>query len=156
MSGKRPSQSRGGSVPDGRYGPTGRDLRKKGRRRKARWIAFTVMVIILLGLVAFITYYNLGPKPIEANRTTFNKLPGNAMEMTMRVHRDEPDRASVCVVRVRSKNGLETGRREVLVPPGQDSVSTVIQSTRPPVTASVVGCSYNIPAYLSTGERPKE
>lgn len=143
-------------MPDGRYGPTPRDLRKKGRRHKARWIAFIVMVVLLLGLVAFITYYNLGPKPIEANRTTYHQLPGNAMEVTMRVHRDEPDRASVCLVRVRSIDGLETGRREVLVPPGQGSVRTVVQSTRPPVTASVVGCSYNIPSYLSTGERPKE
>lgn len=113
-------------------------------------------MVLVLGLVAFVTYYNLGPKPIEADRTSFEQLPGDALELHMNVRRDDPDQAGVCVVRVRSIDGLETGRREVFVPAGVDSVSTVIKSTQPPVTASVVGCSYNIPPYMSTPQRSME
>ena len=121
-----------------------------------RWIGLVLMLVIVLGLIAFVAYYNLGPKPIEANSVRYTKLSDHSMEMTIQVDRDQPQQASVCVVRVRAMNGLETGRREVLVPAGQGSVRTVVQSTRPPVTASVVGCSYNVPSYMSTEAPPLE
>lgn len=164
MSSRRPGKSPGGSVPDGRYSPSQRvsdsanmrhSQRKMGAFHKLRWVAFAILVAIVLGLIGFVTYYNLGPKPIEADSVSYQRLTEHSMEMTVRVDRDEPGRASVCVVRVRSFNGLETGRKEVLFAAGRSSVRTVVQSTRPPVTASVVGCSYNVPSYLSTQERPK-
>ena len=134
----------GRTLPEGRYGRSSRPV-----SRRARWIAAAVAVAAgsVLGYVA---YTNLGTAPIETERTGFTDLPGNALRMTFTVTRDQPDRPAVCIVRVRGRAGNETGRKEVLVPPGGSAtlVSTVIQSTEEPVTADVFGCSYEVPAYL--------
>jgi len=49
------------------------------------------------------------------------------------------------------QDGDEAGRREVLVRPGGDTVraTTVLKTSKPPVTGEVFGCSYQVPAYLS-------
>lgn len=142
-----------GAVPADRYGKAPHGGRRA--RRGPLWLA-ALAAVLVGGVIAFIAYRNLGSTPIEASRTTFRQLPGNALELTISVERDEPQRAGVCVVRVRSIKGVETGRREVLLPPGAESVTTVVKSTEPPVTASVVGCTYNVPPYMSTLQRPME
>jgi Domain of unknown function (DUF4307) len=67
------------------------------------------------------------------------------------VVRQEPQRPAVCIVRARSQDGDETGRKEVYVPPGGDSVlaSTLLRTSRRPVTGEVYGCSYDVPPYLA-------
>ncbi|GAA3060602.1 DUF4307 domain-containing protein [Actinokineospora globicatena] len=140
----------GRTPPEGRYG-----ARKAPRSKR------TAVVLVVLGLaagivVAFLGYQNLGTAPIEAERTAFNGEPGNRMRMTFDVTRTTPERAAVCVVRVRGIDGSETGRKEVYIAPGQDSVrmTTTIASSGEPVTADVFGCSYQVPAYLSTAQPP--
>ena len=137
-------------LPEGRYRSRGRPT-----SRRTYWIVGGC-AIVLGGLVAYLAYVNLGGAPIETERTGFENLPGNAMRLTFDVTRDQPERAAVCIVRVRSQDGGEGGRKEVLIPPGGTprTVSTVIQSGSPPVTADVVGCSYQVPVYLSTTMRP--
>lgn len=138
------------TLPEGRYG--------KSRARPSRrtyWI--TGVLAVALGVVAtYLAYTNLGATPIETQRTAFANLPDNAMRLTFDVTRDQPERPAVCIVRVRGIDGAEGGRKEVLVPPGgrPRSVSTVIRSTTEPVTAEVFGCSYQVPAYLSTATPP--
>ena len=54
-------------------------------------------------------------------------------------------------MRVRSKGGSETGRREVLVPPSDQTtvqVTTTVKSYQPPVMADIYGCGTNVPGYL--------
>ena len=133
-----------GQLPEGRYG-----------RRAAtshRWtIAFGLVVAVLLGLaVAVIGYRNLGTTPIQTETVSFTLLPGNAVRLRFNVVRDDPSRAAVCIVRARSRDGEETGRKEVYVPPtvGPVVLSTVVQTSRPPVVADVYGCSFQVPAYL--------
>ncbi|MBM7771880.1 hypothetical protein JOD54_002084 [Actinokineospora baliensis] len=140
----------GRTPPEGRYG-----ARKAPRSRR------TAIVLVTLGLVvgtavAYVGYRNLGSAPIEAERTAFSPEPGNRMRMTFEVTRSTPERAAVCVVRVRGIDGAEGGRKEVYVPPGQASVrmTTVVASSTEPVTADVFGCSYQVPAYLSTTQPP--
>jgi hypothetical protein len=56
-----------------------------------------------------------------------------------------------CIVRVRSRDGGETGRREVLVPPANEAtvqVTTTLKSSKPPVLADVYGCGTDVPGYL--------
>jgi hypothetical protein len=56
-----------------------------------------------------------------------------------------------CIVRVRSKDGSETGRREVLVPPSDQAtvqVTTTVKSFQRPVMADIYGCGTNVPGYL--------
>ena len=136
-----------GQLPEGRYG-----RRASGRSRWA--IPAGLVVAALLGLaVAVIGYRNLGTTPIQGQAVSFILLPGNAVQLRLSVVRDDPSRAAVCIVRARSLDGEETGRREVYVPPaaGPIVLSTVVQTSRPPVAADVYGCSLAVPAYLVPG-----
>ena len=68
--------------------------------------------------------------------------------MTVNVTRDDPSRPVVCIVRARSIDGSETGRREVLVPPSTQKtvqVTTVVKTSRPPVVGDVYGCGTDVP-----------
>jgi hypothetical protein len=78
-------------------------------------------------------------------------IDDGSVRVTFQVVRRQPDRAAVCIVRARSIDGDETGRKEVYVPPGPRSVlaETVLRTSRRPVTGEVFGCSYEVPGYLA-------
>jgi len=126
--------------------------RKKPRTKLKRWQAwtFTAVALVASGVAAYIGYQNLAGAPIEAQRIGYEERPNNAVEITVDVTRDDPAREAVCIVRARNLSGQESGRKEILVPPEQGRMSTVIQSIGRPVTADVYGCSYDIPEYLSS------
>ncbi|MDQ4010681.1 MAG: DUF4307 domain-containing protein [Actinomycetota bacterium] len=140
-------------LPEGRYGP-----RAIGRRR--RWAApIGLLLAVLAGLVvAVIGYRNLGSTPVQGEALGFALLNGNAdthpetyeVELRLNVIRDDPSQPAVCIVRARSRDGEETGRKEVYVPPAAGSMvlTTVVRASRPPVTADVYGCSLAVPPYL--------
>ena len=134
-----------GRLPEGRYG-----RRWAGTRR--RWVVLlTVLVAALAGLgVAVLGYRNLGPAPVRAEVTGYTVLAADAVQLRVVVSRDDPSRPAVCIVRARSRDGEETGRRELYVPPasGPLPLTTVVHTSRPPVTADVYGCSFQVPAYL--------
>ena len=55
------------------------------------------------------------------------------------------------IVRARSIDGSESGRREVLVPPSAQKtvqVTTIVKASRPPVVGDVYGCGTDVPSYL--------
>ncbi|HET9142019.1 DUF4307 domain-containing protein [Actinophytocola sp.] len=134
------------ALPEGRYGNRGRPA-----SRRTVWIVAACAIVVGTAL-GYVAYTNLGSAPIEAERTGYADLPGDALRMTFTVTRDHPERAAVCIVRVRGRDGAEGGRKEVLIPPGGSTtpMSTDIQSTNDPVTADVFGCSYEVPAYLQS------
>jgi len=108
-------------------------------------------VALLVGLtVAVVGYRNLANPPIDGQRLGFTLRDESSVEIQFEVTRKDPSRPGVCLVRARSLDGDETGRKEVYVPPGEDRVvlSTVVRTSRPPVTAEVYGCSMQVPAYL--------
>jgi hypothetical protein len=134
-----------GRLPEGRY----------GRREAGSGHRWTVPVGLLLAVtagvvVAVIGYRNLATTPIQGKAVGFTLLAGNAVQLRVSVLRDDPVHPAVCIVRARSLDGEETGRREVYVPPavGPIVLSTVVHTSRPPVTADVYGCSMQVPAYL--------
>jgi hypothetical protein len=135
------------ALPEGRYG-TGR---AQAPRRWRRWL-FLAIALLVSGVIAWVAYVNLGSAPIDAERIAFSAKPGNAMEITINVTRDDDSKPGVCVVRTRDKTGAESGRKELLVPAGAkyNRMTTTIKSIGEPVTADVYGCSYDIPRYLST------
>ena len=98
-----------GQLPEGRYGRRGSVARRwavalgcaRGARRRGG---------------AVIGYRNLGTTPIQGEALGFSLLPGNAVQLRLNVIRDDPSRPAVCIVRARSRDGEETGRREVYVP----------------------------------------
>ncbi|MFF5992432.1 DUF4307 domain-containing protein [Prauserella flavalba] len=135
------------ALPEGRYG----SARPSGRAPRGwqKWL-FGALVLLIGGGAAYIGYSNIGSAPIEAQRVGFAERPGNAMEITIDVARDDTQRPGVCIVRVRDISGAESGRKEIYVPPGEERLSTVVRSITRPVTADVYGCSYNVPEYLSS------
>ena len=138
----------GAQLPEGRYG------RRAGGSRHRWAVRVGLLVAILVGLAAaVIGYHNLGSTPIKGEAVSFALQPGNAVQLRLSVIRDDPSRPAVCIVRARSRDGEETGRREVYVPPARGPVilSTVVHASRPPVTADVYGCSLQVPAYLVPG-----
>ncbi|SFB59836.1 protein of unknown function [Amycolatopsis marina] len=139
-----PGDSTTRSVPEGRYG--------RARRPAKRWQVWVLALVAVLAgsAAAYVAYLNLGAAPIEAQRIGFDELPDNAMEITLDVRRDDPQRPGMCIVRVRALDGTESGRREVFIPPGETVVTAAIQSVGRPVTADVFGCTYDVPSYLSS------
>jgi hypothetical protein len=137
-----------GQLPEGRYGP-------RGSRPRARWVRSLGMVLAaLVGLaVAVVGYHNFAEAPVDSRVLGFSLRSDNAVELRFEVLREDPERPAVCIVRARSRDGEETGRKEVYVPPagGPVELTTVIITSRPPVTADVYGCSLQIPPYLVPG-----
>ncbi|MGH4007464.1 MAG: DUF4307 domain-containing protein [Pseudonocardiaceae bacterium] len=142
-----------GQLPEGRYGP-------RGGGRPRRWVVpVGLLLAVLAGLVvATIGYRNLGSAPVQGETLGFTLLggiPGTGpeiygVEMRLNVIRDDPSRPAVCIVRARSLDGEETGRKEIYVPPSSGPIvlTTVVRTSRPPVTADVFGCSLAVPPYL--------
>ena len=131
---------------------------RKPARLPRRWRGALIVAgaIAVGGVATWLAYVNFGTAPIDTERVGFADLPHNAMRLTFTVTREHPDQPAVCIVDAQDVAGNESGRREVLVPPGgpQTTISAVIQNARPPVTADIFGCSYQVPAYLSTDVRP--
>ena len=123
-----------------------------GSRRRPRWLPPVLLVVVLLaGLGLAITgYRNYGSPPIEGRQTAFRVIDNGSVEITFQVVRKEPQRPAMCIVRARSIDGDETGRKEVYLPPGPRSAlaNTVLKTSRRPVTGEVFGCSYEVPSYL--------
>ncbi|WP_461122559.1 DUF4307 domain-containing protein [Saccharothrix stipae] len=134
------------ALPEGRYGTPRRAL-----PRWARW-SLPVIAVLIGGVVAWVGYRNLGTMPVEAKQTAFEVLGDDSVRITFEVVRQTPEQPVVCIVRARSQDGDEAGRREVLVEPSAGTVraTTVLKASKPPVTGEVFGCSYQVPAYLST------
>ncbi|MEU4800739.1 DUF4307 domain-containing protein [Actinosynnema sp. NPDC023587] len=134
------------ALPEGRYGTP--------RRRLPTWARWSlpVVAVVVGAVVAWVGFRNLGTKPVEAKQTAFEVLDGQSVEVTFEVVRETPEQAVVCIVRARSNDGDESGRREVLVPPGAATAyaTTVVRTSKEPTTGEVFGCSYQVPAYLST------
>jgi hypothetical protein len=140
----------GSTLMEDRYG-----ARPRRASRRTYWI-FGAIALVVSGVVAWIGYQNLGTAPIETQTTSFDNLPDDRMALRFDVTRDAPERPAVCIVRVLVLDGSEGGRKEVYIPPGASTttMTTVITSSGEPVTADVFGCSYQVPAYLSTNMPP--
>jgi len=110
-----------------------------------------LVFVVLAGLgLAIVGFRNYGSPPVEGRQTAFHVMDDGSVRVTLQVVREQPQRPAVCVVRARSVDGDETGRKEVFVPPGSRSVllDTVVRTSRRAVTGEVFGCSYEVPEYL--------
>jgi Domain of unknown function (DUF4307) len=133
--------------PAARYG------RQRLSRGKRRWIAVGLGVLVLvIGIViAVIASQRLGTGEVKGELGGYQLIDDETVQVTISVTRDDPSRPVVCIVRARSIDGSETGRREVLVPPSAQKtvqVTTVVKTSKPPVVGDVYGCGTNVPPYL--------
>jgi Domain of unknown function (DUF4307) len=134
--------------PAARYG------RQRLSRRSRRWIAIGLTGLILVAgvAIALVAWQRLGTD-VEGELGGYQLVDDETMSVTINVTRDDPSRPVACIVRARSIDGSETGRREVLVPPSSQDrvqVTTIVKSTRRPVAGDVYGCGTTVPSYLVT------
>ena len=133
--------------PAGRYGP------QRLSRSNRRWIAVGLGVLVLAaGIgIAVMAAQRLGTGEVKGELGGYHLVDDETVQVTITVTRDDPSRPVVCIVRARSIDGSETGRREVLVPPSAQKtvhVTTVVKTSRPPVVGDVYGCGTDVPSYL--------
>ena len=133
--------------PEARYGRS--RLSRVSRRRVV--IALAVLVVGAGTVVAVIGYQRLGTSDVAGSLAGYQVIDNETASVTISVTRSDPSRPVDCIVRVRSKDGGETGRREVLVPPSDQvtvQVTTMVRSSKPPVMADIYGCGTDVPGYL--------
>jgi hypothetical protein len=133
--------------PEARYGRS--RLSRVSRRRLI--IALAMLVVVAGLVVAVIGYQRLGTSDVAGSLAGYAVIDDETASVTISVTRSDPSRPVDCIVRVRSKDGSETGRREVLVPASDQAtvqVTTTVKSSKPPVMADIYGCGTDVPGYL--------
>jgi hypothetical protein len=132
--------------PQSRYG------RRHGSRPSRRWFIALSIVVVAAGVaLALITYQRVGRGDVEGTLAGYRLIDGQTVSVTISVTRKDPSRPVDCIVRVRAKDGSETGRREVLVPPSTQAtvqVTAVLKSSKPAVVGDIYGCGTDVPDYL--------
>jgi hypothetical protein len=128
-----------------------------GRSRLSRWLRRAIAVVVAAlvvatgAVIAIVGYQRLGHSDVEGTMAGYRLIDDETVQVTITVRRTDPSRPAVCIVRARSKDGSETGRRELLVPPSNQAsmqLTTTVKSSRPPVMGDVYGCGMNVPSYL--------
>ena len=133
--------------PQPRYGRT--RMSHAARRRVA--LVLAAVVLALGTLVAVIGDRRLGTGDVRGTLAGYQIIDDETVSVTISVTRPDPARPVDCIVRARSDDGSETGRREVLIPPAAAvtvQVTTIVKSSKPPVMGDIYGCGTDIPGYL--------
>ena len=134
--------------PTARYGRQ----RLTGSTRRRTVIASTVLVLGAGVAIAAVAFVRLGSPEVKGEAAAYRIIDPATVEVTVSVTRDDPSRPVVCIVRARSYDGDEVGRREVLVAPSTAKtvqVTTIVKTSEPPVVGDVYGCGTDVPSYLT-------
>jgi hypothetical protein len=133
--------------PTARYG----QQRLSRRTRRIVVVGLTALVVIAGVVIAGVAFTRFGSGDVEGELGGYRVIDPHTVEVTLSVTRDDPSRPVVCIVRARSLDGSESGRREVLVGPSTQKtvqVTTIVKTSKPPVVGDVYGCGTDVPAYL--------
>lgn len=110
-----------------------------------------MLVVVIAGIaIAIVASRRLGAAEVAGALSGYRLVDDSTVEVIISVTRDDPSRPAVCIVRARSVDGSETGRREVLIAASTQStvqVTTVVKAARPAV-GDVYGCGPDVPPYL--------
>ena len=139
--------SAGPSLPESRYGRA--PMPAATRRRLSFWLGVLVVVAgVGFALGAYQRFVNVD---VEGKAAAFDIVDDHSVAVTISVTRKDPSRPVVCIVRSKSKDGVETGRREVLVPASDAKtvqVRTTVTSFTRAAVGDVYGCGTDVPGYL--------
>lgn len=117
-------------------------------------VAIGGVVVVVVGVIgAFFAYQKFAVHEMDAEVTSYEIVDDSQLDVTLKVTRDDPSREAVCIVRARSRDGSETGRREVLVPSGTEGtvlITAPVFTSRDPGMGDLYGCSFDVPEYLTT------
>ena len=115
------------------------------------FVALSVVVVAAGVALALFTYQRMGRGDVDGTLAGYRLIDSRTVSVTISVTRKDPSRPVDCIVRVRAKDGSETGRREVLVPPSEQAtvqVTTVLKSSKPAAVGDIYGCGTEVPGYL--------
>lgn len=133
--------------PVARYGS-----RELPRRTRRLILAVAVALVVVAGVVlAVVAWQRLGTSDVKGELTAYQLVDSQTVSVTIGVTRKDPSQPVVCVVRARSIDGSETGRREILVLPSPHDtvqVTAIVRTTKPPAMGDVYGCGTDVPSYL--------
>jgi hypothetical protein len=120
-------------------------------KRRRLTIALTTLAVAAGVAVAATAYQRFEGTAVEGKTVAFDVLDGQTVSVTISVTRDDPAISVVCIVRARSHDGAETGRREILIEPSEAKtvqVTADVTSYRRPFVGDIYGCGTDIPPYL--------
>jgi hypothetical protein len=125
--------------PPGRYG-----RRREPRRRRPWLVAGLALVTVVVGaLVAVRLYKNYGDPAYDAQVVTYTDISDQGLTLVFRVTIPEGEQVN-CVLRARSRDGIEVGHQELLVrdQPGDGTtqVTQRIATTARPMIGEVLRC----------------
>lgn len=132
-----------------RYGPAPMPAQAR-RRVTAGLVALTILLAVGLAVIA---YQRFEGAAVRGEMAGYEILDDRTVAVTISVTRKNPAQPVVCIVRVRARDGAETGRREILVGPGQARtvrVTATVVSYQPPFVGDIYGCGADVPGYLTT------
>lgn len=112
-------------------------------------------IVVLAGIaIAYIGYTKFAVKDVEGKQIAFDIVDDRTINIQFTVTRENPSEPAVCIVRTRSKDGSETGRREVYVGPSDSQtveITAPVYASKPPAMGDLYGCSSTVPDYLHAG-----
>ncbi|MBU3749873.1 MAG: DUF4307 domain-containing protein [Mycobacterium sp.] len=138
----------GPAPPASRYGRG--QLPAATRRRIV--IALGALTMLLGVGIAIGAYQRFEGVAVEGEMAAYEVLDDQTVSVTISVTRKDPAVPVVCIVRARSRDGSETGRREILVGPSGErtvQVTTTVKSYKPPYVGDIYGCGTSVPRYLT-------
>jgi len=114
-------------------------------------IALTLLGTVVGLAVAVIGYHRFEGSAVEGTMGAYEVVDNQTVSVTISVSRKDPATPVVCIVRARSKDGAETGRREILVGASEAKtvqVTATVKSYKQPVMGDIYGCGTDVPGYL--------
>lgn len=132
--------------------PEGRYPAQRSARSRRRWLIVLSTLVVVAGVgIAYLSYQKFSDPPVRGTDLGFEVVDASTMRVRFTVERSDPTAPVTCVVRARSADGAETGRREVLVPGGPShsvEVTAIVRTSAPPAVGNVYGCNDHVPEYL--------
>lgn len=119
-------------------------------RRRLLWVLAALTTLVLIG-VAVTAYQRFEGADVEGKMGAYEVLDDRTVAVTISVTRKNPATPVVCIVRARSRDGSETGRREILVGPSDErtvQVTATVTSFQRPYVGDIYGCGTEVPPYL--------
>ena len=119
-------------------------------RRRLAIVLGALTTLILIGAAA-VAYQRFEGTEVEGEMAAYEVLNDQTVSVTISVTRKNPATPVVCIVRARSADGSETGRREILVGPAEArtvQVTTTVKSFQRPLVGDIYGCGTEVPGYL--------
>lgn len=95
-----------------------RDTQRSTLPRKLLAITLGALAIATAAALAVVGYQRFATAEVKGDLYGYEVLDDQTVSVKFSVTRSDPSRPAACIVRVRSSDGSETGRREISFPVG--------------------------------------